>query len=291
MAARQLWNDLGLFIFTDHTSNGHNTVFFFGCFLGDHAFSKRMWRGIQLDVTTLVAYIPMHTFIVAVFIGGFNTMLAVFAVVASPLIAIYADAVIATEFCSCVTTAINTHSATVAYFNAILANTAFAAYFSAIGTVIAALFAEGFSAIYTPIAFFTHCLCTFNTGAAFRTELVNAAGAFSAVFTYLIGTVTADLTAFLADIGTVTALSAILAPYVLACTLAAEVACRTELIVALGAFLTALGAKIGALLASLPAGAGYGAAAAKSARRAESVSIGAVTAGSAFATNISGRAG
>lgn len=208
-----------------------------------------------------------------------------------PFRAAYADPVIASVFCCFVSTAVSTHTAVGTNIGAVIANTATGASFSTFGAVISALFAEGFSTVYTPVAVLAHSFRTLYTDAAFGAEFVNTTGALAAVGAELIGTVTADLTAFLADIGTVTALLTVSAPDVLSRTFTAKVTGYAELVVAFGTFLTALGAKIGALLASLTAGAGYGAAAAKSARRAEAVGIGAITAGSAFDTNISVRAG
>lgn len=205
---------------------------------------------------------------------------------AFPFCALDTDPVIASHVFCRFCTAIHARLTIGTYLNTV---SAFAAGIAEICTVRAeftAFCTKVICAVPAIIAVPAHAVGTVKTNAAIGAEFVRAAGAFSAFFADIFGTVGTNNAAVLANLRTVAALIAVLTEQLVG-AFTADITGSAEFVAAVGAFLAAFGAKIGAVFASFPARADNAAIRAEAAVYAEAVRAGAIHAFAAFRAHFS----
>ena len=240
---------------------------------------------VQPFVAAVTADRPVFIRIVLNFTGFADAVPAFCAVMIFPFCAFRTDSVIAAEILCTFGTAFLTQLAIGADFRTVFAFAAFLTESSAVGAVFPAVGTEIVGAVTAVVAVLTHAVGTVDTYAAVGTEFVNTSGALAALLAHALSAVAADDAAVLTDLCTITALTAVFTVQTVR-TFPTDIAGSAEFIRAGGADLTAFGAKVRAVFASLAAGTDGTAVRAESAVHAEAVRAGAVHAFAAFDTKL-----
>ena len=256
MSTGQLWNGFFLGKAANRAGKRHHTVSLLRCLFRNLALAEGMQFRVQPFVAAVTADRPVFIRIVLNFTGFADAVPAFCAVMIFPFCAFRTDSVIAAEILCTFGTAFLTQLAIGADFRTVFAFAAFLTESSAVGAVFPAV----------------------------GTEIVGAVTAVVAVLTHAVGTVD-TYAAVLTDLCTITALTAVFTVPTVR-TFPTDIAGSAEFIRAGGADLTAFGAKVRAVFASLAAGTDGTAVRAESAVHAEAVRAGAVHAFAAFDTKL-----
>ena len=289
MSTGQLWNGFFLGKAANRAGKRHYTVSLLRCLFRDLALAEGMQFRVQPFVAAVTADRPVFIRIVLNFTGFADAVPAFCAVMIFPFCAFRTDSVIAAEILCTFGTAFLTQLAIGADFRTVFAFAAFLTESSAVGAVFPAVGTEIVGAVTAVVAVLTHAVGTVDTYAAVGTEFVNTSGALAALLAHALSAVAADDAAVLTDLCTITALTAVFTVQTVR-TFPTDIAGSAEFIRAGGADLTAFGAKVRAVFASLAAGTDGTAVRAESAVHAEAVRAGAVHAFAAFDTKLTVRA-